>query len=150
MRLTSYTDYALRVLLYLGARPGETCSIAEMARNYGISQNHLMKVVHHLGKSGHVASFRGRNGGIRLALAPETINVGALIRRSEGHGGPNPGGLLDCGACVIGPACRLTSVIDEALAAFFGVLDHYTLADLLEGRAASLRRLLCIEAATAD
>jgi Rrf2 family nitric oxide-sensitive transcriptional repressor len=142
MRLTLHTDYALRVLLYLGARPDETCAISAMARGYGISQNHLMKVVHELGKAGHVSSVRGRSGGIRLARTPDAINIGAIIRVAEGQSGANAPGLLACDTCVIAPACRLTGVADEALAAFFAVFDRYTLADLLGGRAAALRGLL--------
>lgn len=138
MRLTRYTDYAMRVLLYLGMRPGQTCAISEMARAYGISQNHLMKVVHDLGKAGYVASVRGRNGGVRLARPPESIIVGTVIRETEGRTGAEDQRLLDCGTCLIAPACGLTSVVDEALAAFFAVLDRHTLADLLGNRAGAL------------
>jgi len=129
VRLTRYTDYALRVLLYLGARPERLCSIAEMARAYGISQNHLMKVVHDLGKAGFVASVRGRTGGIRLARPPEQIVIGSVVRHAE-----EGFDLVDCGRCVIAPACGLPSVLGEALAAFLAVLDRYSLADLLSRR----------------
>jgi Rrf2 family nitric oxide-sensitive transcriptional repressor len=134
MRLTRHTDYAMRVLLYLGARPERVCTIAEMARAYGISQNHLMKVVHQLGKAGHVTSVRGRHGGIRLASDPSAINVGAVMRASETQAGADGLALLDCPQCPIAPACGLTSVVDEALAAFFAVLERHTLADLLDRR----------------
>jgi Rrf2 family nitric oxide-sensitive transcriptional repressor len=136
MRLTRYTDYALRVLTYLGARPDRVCSIAEIARGYGISQNHLMKVAHDLGKAGYVEGVRGRTGGIRLARPPETINVGAVVRRME-----EGFELVDCDSCSIAPACELTRILDEALAAFMAVLDRYTLADLLK-RQTKLLRLL--------
>jgi Rrf2 family nitric oxide-sensitive transcriptional repressor len=129
MRLTNYTDYAMRVLLYLGARNDRVCSISEMSRAYGISQNHLMKVVHDLRKSGFVASARGRSGGMRLALAPEDIRVGTVIRHME-----DGFDLVDCPRCLIGPACGLRGVFGEALAAFMQVLDSYTLADLLSRR----------------
>src|SRR5690242_21638599 len=76
MRLTRYTDYAMRVLIYLGVQPDKVCSIAEIARAYGISHNHLMKVAHDLGRSGYVESVRGRTGGVRLARSTESINVG--------------------------------------------------------------------------
>jgi len=129
MRLTRYTDYAMRVLLYLGARPDRLCAIGEIARAYGISQNHLMKVVNDLVRAGHVASVRGRNGGIRLGRDPSEINVGAIVRHTE-----EGFGLLECGGCIIAPACGLTVAMQEALAAFMAVLDRYTLADLLSQR----------------
>ncbi|HZX87359.1 MAG TPA: Rrf2 family transcriptional regulator [Reyranella sp.] len=129
MRLTRYTDYAMRVLLYLGAQPEKVCSIGEMARAYGISQNHLMKVAHDLGKAGYVAGVRGRSGGIRLARPAEKINVGAVVRGTE-----EGFDLVECGSCVIAPACGLSGVLNEALAAFMAVLDRYTLADLLKKR----------------
>lgn len=129
MKLTRYTDYALRVLLYLGARPERLCSISEMSRSYGISQNHLMKVVHDLGKAGFVASARGRLGGIRLARPPEEIIIGSVVRHTE-----DGFDLVDCGSCIIAPACGLTGVLREALGAFMTVLDSHTLADLLDNQ----------------
>lgn len=128
MRLTRYTDYALRVLIYLSARPERLCSIAEISRAYGISQNHLMKVVHELGKAGYVASVRGRAGGIRLAKPAKEIGVGEVIRSTE-----DGFELVDCGNCIIAPACGMTGVLKEAMRAFLGVLDRYTLADLSKG-----------------
>lgn len=129
MRLTLFTDYSIRVLLYLGARPDRLCSIAEVARGYGVSQNHMMKVVNELVRSGYVESVRGRFGGIRLARAPEEINIGTVIRHTE-----DGFDLLDCGNCVIAPACGLTGVLKEAVGAFLNVLDAYSLADLLKRR----------------
>jgi len=126
MRLTRYTDYALRVLIYLGARPDTLCSIAEISRAYDISQNHLMKVVNDLVNAGYLASARGRFGGIRLARPPSEINVGAVIRHTE-----DGFDLVDCSDCVIAPACGLTGALRQALAAFLAVLDDYTLADLI-------------------
>ena len=126
MRLTRYTDYAMRVLIYLGAQPDRVCSIAEIAQAYGVSRNHLMKVAHDLGKAGYIEGVRGRTGGIRLARPAARINVGAVVRRTE----PDFD-LVECGSCVIAPACALTGVMDEALAAFMAVLDGYTLADML-------------------
>ena len=130
MRLTRYTDYAMRVLLYLGARPDRLCAIAEISRAYGISQNHLMKVVNDLVNAGYVASVRGRFGGIRLARPPVEINVGTVIRHTE-----DGFDLVDCGSCIIAPACGLTGALAEALAAFMAVLDGYSLEDLLAKRA---------------
>ncbi|MTH33701.1 Rrf2 family transcriptional regulator [Paracoccus limosus] len=126
MRLTRYTDYAMRVLLYLGRQPDRLCSIAEIARAYGISQNHLMKVINDLVNAGYLASVRGRGGGVRLARPAEQINVGALIRHTE-----DDFDLVGCGSCIIAPACGLTSVLNEALAGFLAVLDRHTLADVL-------------------
>ena len=136
MRLTRYTDYAMRVLLYLGTHPDRLCSIAEIAQVYAISQNHLMKVVNDLVNAGYLQSVRGRHGGIRLARAPEAINVGSLIRHTE-----DGFELVDCGSCLIAPACGLTGVLDEALLAFLAVLDRYTLADVLERRGGFSRLL---------
>jgi len=141
MRLTRYTDYAMRVLLYLGARPDELSSIGEIARAYGISQNHLMKVVNDLARAGYVATVRGRSGGIRLARAAGDINVGEVVRHTE-----EGFELVDCGSCVIAPACGLTGVLGEALAAFMAVLDRYSLADLLERRVDLTRLFLPAEA----
>ena len=140
MRLTRYTDYALRVLLYLGARRDRLASIAEISGAYGISQNHLMKVVNDLVRAGYVASVRGRSGGVRLARSPEAINVGAVVRHTE-----EGFELVECGSCAIAPACRLSGVLGEALAAFLAVLDRYSLADLLTGRQADLLRLFLVD-----
>jgi len=130
MRLTLYTDYALRVLIYLGAHPGKVSSIAEIARAYGISQNHLMKVVHDLRKAGYVKSVRGRFGGVRLARPADKISVGAVVRDTE-----DDLQLVDCARCVIAPACGLTGVLGEALVAFMTVLDGYRVDDLIGKRA---------------
>jgi len=140
VRLTRYTDYAMRVLLYLGARPDRLCSIAEVAGAYGVSQNHLMKVVNDLSRAGYVATARGRFGGIRLGRDPAEINVGALVRHSE-----DGFELVECGHCLIAPACGLTGALNEAMAAFMAVLDGYTLADLLVRRA-DLQALFAIPA----
>lgn len=126
MRLTRYTDYALRVLLYLGARPDRLCSIGEIARSYDISQNHLMKVVNDLANAGYVASVRGRSGGVRLGRPPAEINIGQVVRHTE-----DGFEVVDCGTCIIAPVCGLTHVLGDAVNAFLGVLDGYTLADLL-------------------
>ena len=140
MRLTRYSDYAMRVLLHLGARPEGLCSIAEIARAYGISQNHLMKVVQDLVRAGYVVSARGRFGGIRLGRPADEINVGEVIRHTE-----DGFDLVDCGSCIIAPACGLTGALSEALRAFMAVLDGYTLDDLLFKRA-DLAALLSAQA----
>lgn len=125
MRLTRYTDYSLRVLMYLGARPDRLARIGEISEAYGISRNHLMKVVQDLVRLGFVTSVRGRKGGIRLARAPEEINVGAVVRATEDSFQVAP-----CETCVIAPACGLKCALDEAVRAFLAVLDAYTLASL--------------------
>ena len=131
MRLTSYTDYCLRVLIYLAAHPERRATIAEIARSYEISENHLVKVVHFLGKEGFLLNARGRGGGLRLARAAEDINVGDVVRRAEGP--PVMAACFDRAAqpCSIYSACRLRTALADAAAAFHGVLDDYTLRDLL-------------------
>jgi Rrf2 family nitric oxide-sensitive transcriptional repressor len=136
MRLTRYTDYALRVLIYLAARPEELSAINDISRAYGISQNHLMKVVSDLAASGYVTSLRGRKGGIRLAMPAKDIKVGDVVRHTE-----EGFDLVDCGSCVIAPACGLTGALHDAVKAFLNVLDGYTLADLVIRRG-KLRSLL--------
>ncbi|HYC05229.1 MAG TPA: Rrf2 family transcriptional regulator [Azospirillaceae bacterium] len=140
MRLTVQTDYSLRVLLYLGLRPDRLCSIREIAGAYGISENHLMKVVHRLGLFGFVRTVRGRNGGLALARPAADLGVGEVVRRTE-----EDMVLVECfspdGKCPISGACTLQGVLDEALAAFLAVLDRYTLADLMGPAAAMAARL---------
>ncbi len=133
MQLTRYTDYSLRVLIYL-AITQETTTIAEIAARYKISENHLVKVVHNLGKLGYVETVRGRSGGVRLAGDPESIRVGQVVRQVE----PNFD-LLECfnvkeNTCPILPACKLRGVLVQAQQAFMAVLDEYTLATFLSDR----------------
>lgn len=139
MHLTRYTDYALRTLIHLASHSDKLCSIAEIARVHGISQNHLMKVANDLSRAGYVEAVRGRAGGLRLALPASEINVGMVVRHTE-----EGFDLVECAACVISPACGLTGALDAALAAFMRVLDGYSLADLANKRRA-LRRLLSVE-----
>ena len=134
MRLTRFTDYALRVLIYLGAhgRANRLSTIGDIAAAYGISENHLMKVVHHLARQGYVETARGKGGGMRLARAPDTINIGEVVRAAE-----DDFALVEClrrvgGRCPIAPACVLSSALVRARAAFFDVLDSQTLADALK------------------
>jgi Rrf2 family transcriptional regulator, nitric oxide-sensitive transcriptional repressor len=130
MRLTRYSDYAMRVLLYLAARPDELCSISEITRAYGISQSHLMKVVNDLVNAGYLISVRGRFGGIRLARPATEIKAGDVIRHTE-----EGFALVDCANCIIAPACGLTGALNEAVSAFLAVLDKYSLDDLMAKRA---------------
>jgi Rrf2 family nitric oxide-sensitive transcriptional repressor len=144
VQLTLFTDYSIRVLLYLGARPERLCSIGEVARAYAVSHNHLMKVVNKLAREGYVESVRGRAGGIRLGRVPAAINLGALVRDTE-----DGFELVDCTRCAVAPACRVTGVLGEALAAFLAVLDRYTLADMLTPHL-RLRELLLMDAVPAE
>lgn len=139
MRLSRHTDYALRVLIHLAAHHGRLSSIAEIARAYAISENHLMKVVHMLGRAGFIRTVRGRGGGIALAKAPEEIGIGDVVR----HGEPDRK-LADCDACLIAPACGLTTIFGEAMGAFLAVLDRYSLADITRKRL-DLARLLGLD-----
>ncbi len=130
MRLTTFSDYTLRTLMYLALRPDGLCTIDEIAVAYGISTHHLTKVVHQAALAGDVATVRGQGGGLRLARQPETITVGAVLRRTE----PDLA-LTPCfgaaAACAIQPACILQLALAEALEAFLAVLDRVTLADLV-------------------
>jgi Rrf2 family nitric oxide-sensitive transcriptional repressor len=137
MRLKTYTDYALRVLMHLAAKPDRLASISEIARTYRISHNHLTKVVHDLRKQGFLDAVRGRSGGVRLARPATEISVGDVVRLTEGTFD-----LVDCGSCVIAPACALTAALHDARRAFMAVLDGYSLADLVEERKSGLRELL--------
>jgi Rrf2 family nitric oxide-sensitive transcriptional repressor len=129
MQLTRYTDYSIRVLTHLSTYPERLSRIAEIAEAYQISQNHLMKVVQDLGQSGYVETVRGRNGGIRLRKNAADINLGTLVRHTEKHFA-----LVDCKRCLIAPACQVTDVFAQATHAFLGVLDRYSLADMMARR----------------
>lgn len=130
MRLTMYTDYSLRVLLYLANKENETVTITELADFYRISRNHLVKVVHNLGLDGYIQTTRGRNGGLKLARQAKEILVGEVVRSTE----PDFD-LLECfnpetDKCVITRSCSLKSVIYKAQTDFLDSLDKYTLADI--------------------
>jgi len=135
MRLTAFTDYSLRVLIHVATAPGGRTTIAEVASAYGISESHLVKIVHVLGRGGVLETARGRGGGIALALPSDAINVGAVVRVTEGI--DLPAECFDPGknACVISRVCRLSGVLQEAMRAFYAVLDGYTVADLVRDRA---------------
>ncbi|MGH7907497.1 MAG: RrF2 family transcriptional regulator [Candidatus Binataceae bacterium] len=146
MELTYYTDYALRVLVYVGLRQERLCLISEIAEHYGISENHLTKVVHGLGQGGFVRTYRGRGGGLTLARDASEIVIGAVVRHMEGPFKP-----VECfrsgNRCAISGACDLPNFLGEAFQAFIAVLDHYTLADLLKRRTQLTRRLFISERA---
>ncbi len=138
MRLTRYTDFAIRVMLYLATHEDRLCSIGEIATAYGISQNHLMKVASDLAGSGYVQSLRGRGGGLRLARPADQINIGRMIRHTEGKVD-----LVGCGECPLAPACGMVCVFRDAVENFFVTLDQYSLADIMtKGQPERLRLIL--------
>jgi len=143
MHLTRYTDYALRVLLYLAIKGETRSTINEIAESYDISRNHLMKVVQDLSHRGYVTTIRGKNGGLLINRAPEDISLGRLIRDTESELGLVEY-LREGNMCPITSACRAKSILNEALNAFLAVLDRYTLADLLSKRQPQLARLMQI------
>ncbi len=131
MHITQFTDYALRVLIYLGTNDDRRVTIQEIAERFDVSRNHLMKVVNELIRNGYASGVRGKGGGLRLACPPEEIVIGAVVRHME------PGmNLVECFAstgchCILDPHCQLKSALTRALDAFLGVLDELTLADML-------------------
>lgn len=136
MQLTRFTDYSLRVLIYLGLQQDRLSTISEIAATFGISENHLMKVVHRLGLQGYIETVRGKGGGMRLARAAKLINIGQVVRDTEenmdiaecfGSGGSN---------CFLLPACVLKSALTEARQSFLATLDRYRLSDLLANQKA--------------
>lgn len=144
MRLNLHTDYALRVLMFLALAPGRLHTIEAVSARYGISRNHLMKVAQTLGRAGMVDNQRGRGGGMQLARPAAAILLGDVLRATEDNFA-----LVECfddarNTCLLAPACGLRSPLDEALAAFFAVLDGYSLADLVDRRGVGhrMRQLL--------
>lgn len=134
MKLTAFTDYSLRVLIYLAAEPTRRATIAEVAATFAISENHLTKVVHFLGQQGWLANVRGKGGGMQLALEARHIVVGRVVRATEGAALPAECFGEDADHCTIVKICRLRGVMKEAVDAFHAVLDRYTLADLVHNR----------------
>ena len=132
MKLTTFSDYTLRVLMFLALNRERLATIPEIAAAYEISENHLMKVVHQLARARVIESVRGKGGGIRLACEPEAIRLGQIVRVSEG-GAP----IVEClsgdpGACRIAPVCRLSGILVRGFDALYATLDDYTLADLVQ------------------
>ncbi|MBD3647062.1 MAG: Rrf2 family transcriptional regulator [Pseudomonadales bacterium] len=148
MRVTQYTDFSLRVLIYLGVAGDQLSTIQEISDSYGISRNHLMKVVQQLAREGYVESIRGQGGGLRLKRPPDEIRLGQLIRDME----PDLG-LVECfrpgNQCVITPICTLPNMLNNALMAFICELDEYSLGDLLTDNVKpDLAQLLNVEKIT--
>ncbi len=138
MRLTQFTDYSLRTLIYLAAHGERLCTIAEIARAYRISENHLMKVVSRLAARGYVETIRGKGGGMRLSRDARLINVGAVVRDMEERFD-----IVECfdearQDCPLLPACTLRSVLDDACRSFLATLDRNTLQDVVVGGASGL------------
>ena len=144
MRLTRYTDYAIRVLLHLAAHDDQTVSIQEIARAYDISKDHLMKVVQQLSKAGFVAAQRGRGGGLRLGKPASEIRIGDVVRQTE-----DGFQLVDCANCKVSPVCGLPRALNEATAAFMAVLDRQTLDMIVTDQVATRRLLTLTEPASA-
>jgi Rrf2 family nitric oxide-sensitive transcriptional repressor len=141
MKLTSFTDYSLRVLIYLAAEPGRRATIAEVATAFDVSENHLMKVVHFLGQQGWLANVRGKGGGMTLAQPAAQIGIGQVIRATEGTDLPAECFSTEPDNCTIARVCRLRGVLQEAVEAFYEVLDGYTLADLVHNRSTLIKVL---------
>ncbi len=131
MRLSEYTDYTLRVLMYCAAHRQSLVTIGELAEHHRLSKNHLMKVVNDLARQGLIETVRGRGGGLRLLKEPEAIRIGDVVRASE-----TDFRLVECfdpgtNVCTLTPNCRLKHLFDAALQAYFGQLDGATLADMV-------------------
>lgn len=144
MRLTTQTDYALRVLIFLALQDDRSARTADIAHQHGVSLHHLRKVVQALAHAGFIQTERGRGGGIHLVQPPEEIRLGRVVQAIE----PDMQ-LVECmgtepSACVIAPACRLKAALADARAAFLDELDHHSLADVV-GNGRGLRRLLAAQ-----
>lgn len=129
MQLTSFTDYGLRALIYLASLPeGQMTSITEVSDTYGVSRNHMVKIINQLSRAGYIAAMRGKNGGIRLGKPADEIVIGQVVRDME------PLQLVNCHSdfCHITSACRLKKALYDAVQSFLRELDNYTLADLVE------------------
>lgn len=141
MRLTAYTDYTLRTLMYLGLNQDRLVTIQDIADLHNISKNHLMKVVHQLGLTGIVETVRGRNGGIRLSTEPGKVNIGEVVRNTETDFFMAECFDRDNNTCAYSPSCALKGALHTATAAYLQVLDGVTLEDLIkkDGRRSSVK-----------
>lgn len=141
MKLTAFTDYSLRVLIYVAAHGEGRATIGDVAQAFDISANHLTKVVHFLGKRGFLANVRGRGGGLALAMPASAINVAAVVREAEGTMVPAECFDATSGGCALVSVCRLRGALNDAVQAFYAVLAQYTLEDLV-GERSALAKLL--------
>jgi Rrf2 family nitric oxide-sensitive transcriptional repressor len=140
MRLSEYTDYTLRVLMYCAAHRERLVTIGELAEQHGLSKNHLMKVVNDLARQGLIETTRGRGGGLRLLKEARSITIGDVVRATE-----TDFRLVECfdpstNTCALSPHCRLKQLFDSALKGYFAALDGATLADLTTGLPTPRRR----------
>jgi len=145
MRLRTFTDYCLRVLIYLAIDPDRRATVGEIAVSFDVSEHHLTKVVRFLARHRLVASVRGRGGGLTLGRPASAINVGEVMRIAEGGAHPAECFDRDSNTCVISPSCRLRSVLEEASSAFYEVLGRYSLEDLA-GQRRALAKILSLPA----
>jgi Rrf2 family transcriptional regulator, nitric oxide-sensitive transcriptional repressor len=141
MQLTQFTDYALRVLIYVALKQESTSTITEIADSYGISKNHLVKVVNKLGQIDVLKTIRGNKGGIQLNIDPSQINIGKLVQQIEPHFF-----IVECldrenGKCIISPVCELKHILDKAKNNFLATLSEYTLSDVVKN-SAQLKKIL--------
>ncbi|MDC1174927.1 Rrf2 family transcriptional regulator [Bacteriovoracaceae bacterium] len=140
MRLSNFTDYSLRVLIFLNLKEDELSTVGEIADKYQISRNHLVKVVHNLSLMGIIKSYKGKGGGIALNLSPEKINIRKLVKDLE-----SDSNLVECfdgnGKCIISPACKLKSVLKQAQKNFYDTLSQYSLADITTNKVKLLNEL---------
>lgn len=131
MRLTKFTDFSLRVMIYLALHPEGLATIADIAQEYEIPSTHLMKVVHRLAQCGYIVTVRGKGGGMRLARPPDQINVGDLVRDTEDNMDIAECFSVEHQNCPMLPACTLKSILMEARKSFLVTLDFYRLSDIL-------------------
>jgi Rrf2 family transcriptional regulator, nitric oxide-sensitive transcriptional repressor len=135
MRLTRFTDNALRCLLYLAAEPERAATVHEIAKATRMSPDHLLKVIKRMVELGYVQTIRGRRGGVRLATDPSSIRVADVVRATEDNLALVPCFGANADECPMGPACGLAACMHQALGAFFAVLGHYSISDLSKQRA---------------
>ncbi len=141
MQLTTFTDYAFRLLIYLALDPERTATITEVSDYFGVSRHHMVKVVHRLGQGGFITTTRGKGGGLKLARKPADLKLGEVIRWME----PSLS-LVECqhqgkeGRCRAAPSCRLNGILDRAMAAFLATLDRHSLADAIPPNGNSMAR----------
>ncbi|MCO4795435.1 MAG: Rrf2 family transcriptional regulator [Bacteriovoracaceae bacterium] len=140
MRLSSFTDYSLRVLIYLAIKGEERSTVAEIADKYQISKNHLVKVVHNLSSMGVIDSYKGKGGGICLSSSPDKIVIGKLIKKLESESY-----LVECfgpsGNCTINPSCQLKKALAQAEQEFYKSLNQFSLADILSNKSRLVKDL---------
>jgi Rrf2 family nitric oxide-sensitive transcriptional repressor len=134
MHLTRQADYTMRLLIHLALQPDEPATIQQIAERYGISRHHLMKVANRAVQAGYVQGVRGRSGGLKLAKKPKEISIGEVLRTMEDWR------MVECfdpavNQCPIAGGCGLQAILQEALAAYFSVLDRYSLADVVRRKA---------------